>query len=397
MRRDAWLVAMALGAAALLATGTVHSAPSSGLAVAAYAPCTPTWRTAESPRVAQGTLNGVAALSTKNAWAVGGIVRLGGDSGGEVVSSTPLIEHWNGTRWSVAPSPQISGDLTDIAAISPRDVWAVGFVPRTNGPFTLHWDGRRWATVELPSSVHATTAIAALSRNDVWVVGTLYVGFSTIGEISHWDGSRWTSVSRPNSALHDVDAVSPRDIWAVGATPGDELGNALMLHWDGVRWKPFVRAPTSGTDDAWLRAVHARSSTDVWAGGGEHEAEMSPPAIGPLMLHWNGSRWLPSPLSSSGETEFGAITAPSASEAWAVSHNDWSYELQGGFGYATWQRSGQRWRATGLPRGWELYDIAAAPSGGGPSTRTVWAVGQVGTRIQDYATRTVPLIRRYGC
>ena len=89
------LVVAAVTFAAMLGT----RAASSGTRVTAVAStCAPAWRNVESPKVAQGTLNGVAALSPTNAWAVGGVVRLGGDTGGEVVSSTRLIEHWNGRR-----------------------------------------------------------------------------------------------------------------------------------------------------------------------------------------------------------------------------------------------------------------------------------------------------------
>lgn len=396
MRRSLLFATASVCVAFLLGgTLTTRVALSQPRSPAVAAACVPSWRNVASPKVSQGTLNAVSALSATYAWAVGGVIRLGGTSGGEVVSSTPLIEHWNGRSWSVAAGPQFSGDLTDVAVTSPRDAWAVGFVPRTNDPLLLHWDGRRWSQMELAPGTHAARAVAALSAKNVWIVGTSYAAYSATAEISHWDGRSWTRVARPHATLSDISAVSARDIWAVGATPGDELGKALMLHWNGSSWKSFVRKPSAGNDDAWLGAVHAISSTDVFTGGGEHEEEMSPPAIGPLMLHWDGNRWSGSRLGPSGETEFVGITALSQREAWAVSSNDWSYEEQGGFGYGTWHRASSSWNATELPPGWELYDIAAAPSRA--AAPTVWAVGQIGSRIIDYATRTVPLVRRYDC
>jgi hypothetical protein len=179
------------------------------------------------------------------------------------------------------------------------------------------------------------------------------------------------------------------------AEPSD-WDKALMLHWDGSHWRSFARQATGGHDSAWLSAVGAASSDDVWAGGGEHAEEMSPPAIGPLLLHWDGSRWAYASLPNSGETEFEAVASTATGEAWAVSANSWSYYEQGSFGFGTWRRQSGRWHAAELPLGWELYGIAAAPARAG-ATRVVWAVGQVGTHIEDYATRTVPLIRRFGC
>jgi hypothetical protein len=114
------------------------------------------------------------------------------------------------------------------------------------------------------------------------------------------------------------------------------------------------------------------------------------------MLHWDGKRWSHARLSGSGETELAGIAVLSPTVAVAVSSNPWSYEEQGSGGFATWRRAGSTWRATELPHGWELYDVVVAPARAG-APPVVWAVGQLGTGITDYATRTVPLIRRYGC
>ena len=383
-------------ASVAITSGTTPAQPRSARVPVIGRACTPVWRTTPSPQMGQGTLNAVVTVSSRDAWTVGGVVRLGGMTGGEIVAGTPLIEHWNGARWSVSPGPNISGVLTDVAATSRRDAWAVGFVPRSEEPLVLHWNGQRWTQVKLPTTIGAVDAVAALSSRDVWVVGTSHAGYSDTGEISHWDGRSWTRVvTRRDTQLADVAALSHDDVWVVGNTAGTDFYKALMLHFDGSRWQTFAQPATSGNDSAWLLSVGAISQNDVWAGGGEHMEEMSPPAIGPLMLHWDGGKWSYTSLGASGETEFVGLATVSPNEAWAVSSNSWSYESQGSFGYGTWHRSGGRWRAAELPHGWELYDIAAVRAPG--AAPVVWAVGQVGTRIRDYATRTVPLIRRFGC
>src|SRR5436305_546774 len=66
-------------------------------------------------------LSGVAALTASNAWAVGGY-----DTGGTGLNHT-LIEHWNGTAWSIVPTPDSPpGVLNAVDAVSASDVWAVG-------------------------------------------------------------------------------------------------------------------------------------------------------------------------------------------------------------------------------------------------------------------------------
>src|SRR5205085_2738007 len=86
-----------------------------------------------------GTLSAVAAISPTDVWAVG---RSG---------SRPLIEHWDGTRWSQVPDGSSHGYwLVGVAAVSPRDVWAVGMDDHSHA-LVEHWDGTRWRLVPTPS------------------------------------------------------------------------------------------------------------------------------------------------------------------------------------------------------------------------------------------------------
>src|SRR5205807_6544408 len=97
------------------------------------------WRAVQSPNVgtSYNELNGVAADSSTDAWAVGFEVAGSADR--------TLVERWNGARWSVVGSPNVglgSNDLRGVAAISPTDVWAVGQSVDVNpSPLAEHWDG----------------------------------------------------------------------------------------------------------------------------------------------------------------------------------------------------------------------------------------------------------------
>ncbi len=119
-------------------------------------------------------LNGVTAVSANDVWAVGYCV-LGGPS------YQTLMEHWNGTSWSVVPSPSPGtryNYLNGVAAVSSNDVWAVGYY--VNGSFpdyeTLveHWNGTSWSVIPSPdpgTGYNYLNGIAAVSANDVWAVG----------------------------------------------------------------------------------------------------------------------------------------------------------------------------------------------------------------------------------
>jgi hypothetical protein len=71
------------------------------------------------------------------------------------MTSRALIEHWNGTRWSIVPSPSVGPTvsiLTAVAALSTNDVWAAGHSSTNTTYSTLvkHWNGRKWAIVPSP-------------------------------------------------------------------------------------------------------------------------------------------------------------------------------------------------------------------------------------------------------
>jgi hypothetical protein len=68
------------------------------------------------------TLYGVASTSATDVWAVGEY------STGAANSAFTLIEHWNGVRWSIVPDPATHGQavLWQVSAVSSKDAWAVG-------------------------------------------------------------------------------------------------------------------------------------------------------------------------------------------------------------------------------------------------------------------------------
>ena len=100
-------------------------------------------------------LNAVSADSPTDAWAGGSAMKVNDPHNSGV---TPLIEHWNGTQWSVSPGAidttgtANSGQILSIAAISPADVWALAAVGKGNPAVIEHWNGSRWSTVSLPVS-----------------------------------------------------------------------------------------------------------------------------------------------------------------------------------------------------------------------------------------------------
>jgi hypothetical protein len=103
-----------------------------------------------------------------------------GDSG--FGSAATLTEHWDGSAWSIVaspnPSPSDQNYLTGVDCISASDCWASGYsvvVGHTDDTLIEHWDGSAWSIVATPnvsSSVQNILAgLACTSSSDCWAVG----------------------------------------------------------------------------------------------------------------------------------------------------------------------------------------------------------------------------------
>jgi hypothetical protein len=220
-----------------------------------------------NPNTINNHLFGVTAVSAHNVWAVGEYV-----ISGEAFQT--LIEHWNGSRWKIIPSPGIPSGISElfgVASLSARDIWAVGEYNKGGPSHTLieHWDGRQWSIVPTVGGgpVGNLGMVAAVSARNVWAVGT---------GIEHWDGSAWSVVQSPNvnAAFNDlfgVAAISGRDIWAVGNSfAGLSSGRptqTLIEHWNGTGWN-ITSSPNVPLNDNYLFGVTRVPHTDeAWSVG----------------------------------------------------------------------------------------------------------------------------------
>jgi len=64
--------------------------------------------------------------------------------------SVPVIMRWNGSSWKTVPSPQLSGVLDGVVALSRPSAFAVGAANydltsiRKSRPTIEHWNGTTW-------------------------------------------------------------------------------------------------------------------------------------------------------------------------------------------------------------------------------------------------------------
>jgi uncharacterized membrane protein len=249
---------------------------------------------------------GVVDLAPNNVWAVG-LINIG------LSNPNQIIEHFDGTAWSIATGPTFlpndEPSLESITAISPSDMWAAGFILTNNFqslfPLFEHYDGTSWTAVETKFNNGIMFGVSADAANDVWAVGTVALG-ATLTE--HFNGTAWRVVPSLSSGLgfnvlEGVKALAPNNVWAVGYYTKDVNSTrpalTLIEHYDGTSWK-IVPSPNVGPNSVYqsnqLYGITAVSANDVWAFG-SYFAQSGSGEQGTLIEHWDGTSWkiVPSP------------------------------------------------------------------------------------------------------
>ena len=198
-----------------------------------------------------------------------------------------------------------------------------------------------------------------------------------------------------NNDLYAVAATSSRDAWAVGTIPGEHAdvapraGTAVgtpssandqtfIVHWNGRKWRRAA-SPSPGRGSE-LNAVSATSASNAWAVGYTNTGRSDQT----LILHWNGRRWTRVASPSAGrEVLLNGVAATSARNAWAAGA---AIARSGGAEQPLILRwNGRRWSREASPQpsrdGASLFAVAAATAGNG------WAVGafQTGTGSRAFA------------
>ena len=146
-----------------------------------------------------------------------------------------LVESWNGSRWSVIPSPnaasQGSNWLTGVSCPSATNCEAVGGYSVQVGVarnLAESWNGKRWAVVPIPDRGTQSNVLGGVSCTSA--SNCVTAGFSRYGPVSgpgygktlieSWNGSRWAITPspspRPDNELQAVTCSTANSCEAVG-------------------------------------------------------------------------------------------------------------------------------------------------------------------------------------
>jgi hypothetical protein len=197
------------------------------------------------------TLNAIAANGPNDVWIVGSYMI-------QVSQTNLRYEtfslHWNGSTWSVVSMPLVSGsdtllayEFSSVVVNSPTDVWAVGgsgdhVIGLGGSPSNTlieHWNGTAWSIVPSPSpgsNARLTGVTTSNAASSIWAVGSdTPAGASQPQTLTlNWNGTTWTTVASPNAASTDILAsVATKPgaaiVWAAGDSGTTGSFNPLIL------------------------------------------------------------------------------------------------------------------------------------------------------------------------
>ena len=235
--------------------------------------------------------------------------------------STTLAERRAGSGWVRVPTPALTGTtssiLSGVACPAVHDCIAVGTENFSRGGSTLveHWDGTRWTVVPSANGHGFDSAL-----NGVWCGSAsdcVAVGDSEAATlVEHWDGHTWRVQNSPsptrdesNDSLLAVDCPGTAMCFAVGTevTGGDDAAITFVERWDGTHWSIVDTPSPSGGNYASLTSIVCPSVDNCVAVGDANYR--------PIIERWNGTRWsIDLYPSSDGSFDGVACTGPSRCE-----------------------------------------------------------------------------------
>jgi hypothetical protein len=299
-----------------------------------------TWKIVKTPDTGTeaNSLYGITVLKDGTAWATGIFTQGSGHT------SHALAMHWNGHHWKIVPvvNPGRDDDiLYSAASVNDREVFAAGTYEDNSGffhPLLERWNGKRWTRAVISGlKAHTRGILTEVSADGhgVWATGQVVAGRSDRQVLLHLVGGRWTvasghTVTTPTGRTADAFpltvAGSAAGPWVAGNDRAGHFGYQTLVESPvGASGKLHeLKTPNPTAQDNYVQAIApVDGGTHAWAVG----YSISPKTTNPLSLIMFGSRkggWhmikAPEPVTSggSGSSILDGIIAFGPTNIWAV-------------------------------------------------------------------------------
>jgi hypothetical protein len=171
-----------------------------------------------------------------------------------------LVEAWNGTAWTVVtttpPMGSTTSELNSVTCTTTSWCMAVGGYTNASANFVSLaevWNGTAWSVVPSPNPGAGTSGefsgVSCAGANFCVAVGQWFNGSVFQAQMAGWDGTSWTNLQVPESNptffnyLNSVSCLSATSCSAVGVAVNGSVGSPVALVWNGVSWS-IVTAPS---------------------------------------------------------------------------------------------------------------------------------------------------------
>jgi hypothetical protein len=241
----------------------------------------------------------------------------------------PLAEVWNGTTWTVQPTPSPAGPsggagLDAVSCTAPDSCMAVGGFSRNGSaqsqPLAERWNGSAWTVVPAPNphaengsslvGVSCTAASACTAGGDFDYADVAQSIFAL-----RWNGATWAMQKQPNPRGQDVNGDNAVSCTSASActsagylTNGGNVGQTLAEAWNGTTWSIQPSPNPAASNGAALAGVSCPSTSACSAVGYWTPGPNGTP-VNTLAEHWNGTRWSLQSTPSPAGTTLSALSA----------------------------------------------------------------------------------------
>lgn len=261
------------------------------------------WSILSTPSPLGSVISSLAAVACTSATACTAV----GDSFNAANVKSTLDERWNGTTWSVQPTPDPAGTsnstLVGVACRVSTSCIAVGSYTKTPSghPFTLaeSWNGIAWSIVTTPNPPAnrgaSLLSVACSSGSACTAVGNWFNSSNTeVTLAERWSGTAWSIQTTLNPTTHlselfGVACSSATSCMAVGSDINTSiLQVALVERWNGSTWSVVATPGIAGSQGAALQAISCATVKGCNAVGDNINGagvEVT------LAEKWNGTAW----------------------------------------------------------------------------------------------------------
>jgi hypothetical protein len=210
----------------------------------------------------------------------------------KLFDGVPLSYRWNGAKWSLVPAPEPPHQTArtypqGVSCVSATLCFGVGYYyggPAGTSTFAMKWNGTTWTVVPSPNALPpgSKVLLGSLLLDVACTSATSCVaggGFLHLGVfimlIEHWNGKSWTVAQQanpPGATTSEIDAVSCSNTlscYGVGTVTvqGSTNHHALVERWNGKTWSRVPSPSIAGATWADLDGVSCLTTATCVAVG----------------------------------------------------------------------------------------------------------------------------------